>query len=116
MIGKRKGDLRLGPSIKKIEFVCRLGDKEPDHLVFGNCGDWAKCTCTVRVQLQDNPVSVRKKLKLSFWNFSAHNSVDAGNFHLSNQALLFIDKVFTVVFIVGALFVGSDQYQYSGSY
>ena len=116
MIGKRKGGLRLGPSIKKIEFVCRLCDKEPDHLVFGNCGDWAKCTCTVRVQLQDNPVSVRKKLKLSFWNFSAHNSVVAGNFHVSNQALIFIDKVFTVVFLVGALFVGSDQYQYSGSY
>ena len=96
---KRKGDLRLGPSISKIEY-----------LVFGNCGDWAKCTCTVRVQLQDNPVSVRKKLKLSFWNFSAQNSVDAGNFHLSNQALLLIDKVFTVVFLVPPLFVGSDQY------
>ena len=68
------------------------------------------------MQLQDNPVSVRKKLKLSFWNFSAHNSVVAGNFHVSNQALIFIDKVFTVVFLVGALFVGSDQYQYSGSY
>ena len=83
--------------------MCRLGDKEPDHLVFGNCGDWAKCTCTVRVQLQDNPVSVCKKLKLSFWNFSAQNSVDAGNFHLSNQALLLIDKVFTVVFLVPPL-------------
>ena len=41
MIGKWKGDLRLGPSIKKKEFLCRLGDMEPDHLVLGNCGDLA---------------------------------------------------------------------------
>ena len=46
---------------------------EPDHLVLGNCGDLAKCTCTVRVQLKDNPVSICKKLKLFFWNFSAWN-------------------------------------------
>ena len=71
MIGKWKGNLGLGPSIEKVEFLYRLGDMKPDHLVLGKCGDLAKCTCTVRVQLKDNPVSICKKLKLFFWNFSA---------------------------------------------
>ena len=47
MIGKWKGNLGLGPSIEKVEFLYRLGDMKPDHLVLGKCGDLAKCTCTV---------------------------------------------------------------------